>query len=102
MEYKRITLMAVAVIGILILAACGSDSSDVPSLNSEDTQVVEPTADAVDSVLDNEARMMAFTQCLRDQGIEVYDPVVDSEGNVGKPELAEGVDLKGKDFGGVT
>ncbi len=83
----------------LLLAACGSDSSDVPSLNIEDTQRVEPTADAADSVRDNEARMMAFTQCLRDQGTEVYDPVVDSEGNVQKPELAEGAGVNKEAFG---
>jgi hypothetical protein len=100
MKHKRITWIAVAVIGVLVLAACGSDSDDVPSLRSiEDTQLVDSTPDAVDSVLDNEAMMMAFTQCLRDQGIEVYDPVVDSEGNVGKPELAQGVNLKGEGFG---
>jgi hypothetical protein len=42
--------------------------------------------------------MMAFTECLRDQGIDVLDPVVDADGNVGKPELAEGA-VKGEDFG---
>jgi hypothetical protein len=97
MKYKHTILIAVAVIGILVLAACGSDSDDVPSLRTiEDTQGVDPTPDAADAVRDNEARMMAFTECLRDQGIEVVDPVVDSDGNVGKPEFAEGVDGKGK------
>ena len=97
--YKHITIIAVAVLGIQVLAACGSDSDDVPSLRTTgDTQVVELTADAADGVRDNEAAMMALTQCLRDQGIEVYDPVVDSEGNVQKPELAEGVDPKKKGF----
>jgi hypothetical protein len=92
MKYKHITLIAVAVIGILVLAACGSDSDDVPSLRTiEDTQSADPTPDAADSVRDNEARMMAFTQCLRDQGIDVLDPVVDADGNVEKPEFAEGV-----------
>jgi hypothetical protein len=43
--------------------------------------------------------MMALTQCLRDQGIEVYDPVVDADGNVGKPEFAEGVDPKREEIG---
>ena len=43
--------------------------------------------------------MMALTECLREQGLEVYDPVVDAEGNVQKPEFAEGVNAKGEDFG---
>ncbi len=93
MKYKHITLTAVAVMGILVLAACGSGSEDVPSLRTtEDTRVVGPTPDAADAVREDEARMMAFTQCIRDHGIELYDPVVDSEGNVGKPEFVEGVD----------
>jgi hypothetical protein len=84
----------VAVTG-LTFAACGSDSDDVPSLNSvEGSSPADPVADAV---LDDEAKMMAFTQCLRDQGIEVLDPVVDSEGNVGKPQFVEGIDAKGKE-----
>jgi len=83
MKYKPITLIALAVIG-LVLAACGSDSADVPSLGAT------PTAVAEEELVDNEARMMAFTQCMRDQGIELMDPVVDSEGNVQKPDFVEG------------
>lgn len=99
MTNKLATLILVAAIA-LVLAACGSDSADVPSLRTTgDTQVVEPTADAADGLRDDEAAMMAFTECLRDQGIEVYDPVVDSEGNVEKPEFAEGVDPKREEFG---
>jgi hypothetical protein len=99
MKYKHMALIAMAVIGILVLAACGSDSEDVPSLRTtQDAQLVNPTPDAADTVLDNEAMMMAFTECLRDQGFDVLDPVVDADSNVQKPELAEGVDPKGKDF----
>ncbi|MFC2046544.1 hypothetical protein ACFLTC_03375 [Chloroflexota bacterium] len=102
MEYKRMMSVAVAMIGILVIAACGSDSDDVPSLRTiEDVQAAEPTVSAADEILDNEAKMMAFTQCLRDQGIDVLDPVVDSDGNVGKPELAEGVEWNKKEWGPV-
>jgi len=98
MTNKLAKLILVAVIG-LILVACGSDSNDVATLRTtENTQVEAPNADAADPVLDNEAMMMAFTQCLRDQGIDVLDPVVDSEGNVQKPEFAEGVDAKRESF----
>jgi hypothetical protein len=99
MRRKLAVLALVALIGLL-LVACGSASDDVPSLRDvEGAQPAESATEAADSVRDNEAAMMALTQCLRDQGIKVYDPVVDAEGNVGKPEFAEGVDAKGEDFG---
>lgn len=99
MANKLAKLILVAVIG-LILVACGSDSNDVATLGTtENTRVEAPNADAADPVLDNEAMMMAFTQCLRDQGIDVADPVVDSEGNVQKPELVEGAEFDKEAFG---
>ena len=88
------TFIAVAAIGILILTTCGSDSNGVATLGTaENPQSTVPDADAADTVRDNEAMMMAFTQCLRDQGIDVADPVVDSDGNVQKPELVEGTEF---------
>ena len=93
MKHKMMILIAVVVMSALLLTACGSDSNDVATLkDTENTQVEVPKADASDPVLDNEAMMMAFTECLRDQGIDVLDPVVDSEGNVEKPEFAEGAE----------
>ena len=85
--------IAVAVMSALLLTACNSDSNDVPTLkDTGNAPAKTPEADASDPVLDNEAKMMALTECLREQGIEVMDPVVDADGNVDKPELAEGVE----------
>ena len=61
--------------------------------------MVEPTADAANSVLDDEAKMMAFVQCMRDQGIEFKDPVVDSDGNVQRPEYVEGFTATREELG---
>jgi hypothetical protein len=80
------TLALLAALGLL-LTACGSSVDDVPSLGATRTAVVE------EQTLDDEAKVMAFTQCMRDQGIEYEDPVVDSEGNVQRPQLVEGVTL---------
>ena len=84
MTNKLAKLIMVAVIGILVLTACASDSTDVPSLGATPTAVVE------DETLDDEAKVMAFVECMRDQGIEYKDPMVDSDGNVRAPELVEG------------
>jgi hypothetical protein len=90
MTGKLAQLVLIAVIG-LVLVACGSARDDVPSLRTtEDRQVVEPTADAVDDLLDDEGKMMAFVQCMRDEGIEFKDPVVDSDGNVQRTQFVEG------------
>jgi hypothetical protein len=80
---KLTALILLAVIG-LIMVACGAASDDVPSLGAI------PTTAPDKEPLDNEAKMMAFTQCMRDQGIDLKDPVVDADGNVQKPELVSG------------
>ena len=91
MTNKLTTLVFLAAIG-LFLVACGSASDDVPSLEATPTAVVE------EKTLDDEAKVMAFVQCMRDQGIELLDPGVDSEGNVQAPELAEGVEMSREEW----
>jgi hypothetical protein len=96
-------LIAAVVISALPLIACRSDSNDVPTLKDTKSAPVDapgaPKADAADPLLDNEAKMMALTECLREQGIEVLDPVVDADGNVDKPEFAEGVEYDKETMG---
>jgi hypothetical protein len=83
-DWPKPLLLAVLAAISIGLTACGSKSEDVPSLQATPTAVVE------ENVLDDEAKVMAFVQCMRDEGIEFQDPVVDSEGNVQPPELVEG------------
>ena len=89
---KLSKLMLVAAIG-LVLAACGSESSDVPSLGATPTPAVDKAP------LDDEAKMLAFTQCMRDEGIEHVDAVVDADGNVQRPVLAEGIQVSREEHG---
>jgi len=83
-----VLILAVA----LVISACSNDgdSQQVASIETEtgDTsQTTEP-----DPVADSEAGMLAFTQCLRDQGIDVDDPTVDADGNMQLPPIEiEGV-----------
>ena len=79
--FYLLALMAAIGLG---LVACGSDSNDVPSLAATPTPAVE------DEILDVEASMMEFTECLRNEGMEITDPMVDSDGNIQMPELVEG------------
>jgi hypothetical protein len=97
MKNQLAKLILVIAIGV-VLVACGSGSDDVPSLDTDDTQVVEPATAAADDVLDDEAKVMAFVQCMRDEGIEYKDPLVDSDGNVQRPELVEGVTVTRKEL----
>jgi hypothetical protein len=90
---KGIFLILVMVALLLALTACGSDSKDVPSL------AATPTAVAADEVLNNEAIMMEYVECLRDEGVEVMDPVVNSDGFVEKPEFVEGFEASKEELG---
>ncbi len=65
--------------GALLLAACGGgdDAGGVASLSDSTT-----TTAAADRVSDNEQAVLAFTACLRENGLEVRDPRMDENGNV--------------------
>jgi len=97
---KGMLTIAMTVLGLIALCACSPTSSDVPSLGTvPGKQVVEDAGPSDDLLRDNEAKMMVFTQCMREHGVELLDPVVDSEGNVQKPEFAEGAELTKSDKG---
>jgi hypothetical protein len=84
MMKNRYFLFLLVLVISLILTACGSDSNDVPSLEATSFP------DAKDEVIDDEALVMEFAECLRREGMEVTDPTVDADGNVQMPELVEG------------
>lgn len=74
----------------LLAGACSteSDSPDVASLETDPVSAEEQSAPAQsDPPADAETGMLAFTQCLRDQGIDVEDPQVDADGTFQFPEI---------------
>jgi len=87
MMRKNTHILILSIMIGLLLAACGSAANDVPSLEATPTRIAEG------KILDDEAAVMAFVQCMRDEGIEFKDPVVDSDGNVQEPEFVEGFTL---------
>ena len=62
----------------LVAAACGGDddvSDGVASI--EETGTVAP----VDPKVDREGQLLEFAACMRQQGIDLPDPIVDADGN---------------------
>jgi hypothetical protein len=62
----------------LLVAACssGSDAGEVASLAAGEDS---PAADVVDSI-DDEPALIGFSACMRDQGMDFPDPIVDGDG----------------------
>ena len=89
---KSITLL----LGItMVLAlACSSPSTDVASIDkTEATTVAVQTSSDDSSIQTDEEKVLEFTQCIRDQGIEIQDATVDSDGNLQPPRPVEGASL---------
>ncbi len=78
---NKIVLLAAAV--AIVAAACSSGSSDatggVATLESTTTQA---TGDAAAVSPDDEQALLAFAQCMRDNGVDMEDPTVDADGNL--------------------
>lgn len=75
-------LLATLVMGLL-LAACSGESTDdaVASLEGSDTEVSVGDG-TVAAEVDQEEVMLAFAECMRENGIRIDDPTVDADGNV--------------------
>jgi hypothetical protein len=62
----------------LIVAACsgGTDDGDIATLNTTE----EPLAVATTKPINDEQALIDFSRCMRDQGVDFPDPVVDADG----------------------
>jgi hypothetical protein len=80
--------LALAAFGVAMLVgpatACGSSDDDaggeVASLDDGAADAPEATTEGTSSPEDIEEAMLAFTECMRDHGIDMPDPQVDGEG----------------------
>ncbi len=79
---KRISALAGAI--VLVVAACGGSDDAAPQVASlsNDSGSVAATTTVAPQDVDREAAMMAFTACLRDEGVDIDDPTVDADGNL--------------------
>ena len=73
----------------LLAAACSGTDSDAGVASLEGESVSDLVQDLVPDAASQEEAVMAFTVCLRDEGLEIEDPVVDDEGNLRPPRLRD-------------
>lgn len=78
-------IFILATVLALLAASCSSDSESpqIASLESGTENALEDSEAAeADPIAETEEAMLAFSQCLRDQGIDIGDPTIDADGNV--------------------
>ena len=94
MKFK---LLATAAALAIVAAACSTTGSDadqgVASLDSTDSTPVTAIQDQASTDQSDEEVALAFAQCLRDEGLDVDDPTVDSSGNVRPPRMRDILDV---------
>jgi len=84
----RFRYLLVITVGFLMLVGgCGGSDSASEGVASLDDLAAETTATtatpSADEVAIDEEKVLEFAACMREQGIDFPDPVVDSEGNIG-------------------
>lgn len=94
-RHQTILVAAVALLGLGLAAGCGSDGGeDPPKVASagEDKPDAKPknAAGGEAPEKDPEARQLQFTECLRDNGIDVEDPEGPGQGVRFKAERGKG------------
>lgn len=80
--------MLIGVVLALLVAGCGRDDNQAEGVASIDDLSTATTATTAapsgeEELAIDEEKALEFAACMREQGIDFPDPVVDSEGNVG-------------------
>ncbi len=90
--------IAVASACALLLAACGGSddgAAQVATLSTGDVAAATDTTVAVDT----QEALLAYAQCMRDNGVDMQDPTVDADGNVqGGFGPESGIDPRSDEF----
>lgn len=81
----RRSMAAVGVALALVVAACGGGGDDAGIASIDDVAAASPGDTTATTTADAEAAMLAFAECMREQGIEMQDPQVGEDGNLRMP-----------------
>lgn len=81
---RRVLVLPLLVAFALVAAACsgGTTNTDVASLDADTGDIQTQSGDGS---IPGEESVLAFTACLRDEGLDIDDPAVDAEGNLVPP-----------------
>lgn len=81
----RLTILSLVLVFGLVAGACsdGATDSDIASLDAQGGNTSAQTANA--ESIPGEQAVLAFTACLRDEGLNIDDPAIDGEGNLVAP-----------------
>ncbi|MEA2024643.1 MAG: hypothetical protein U9N79_10215 [Actinomycetota bacterium] len=71
--------LAVASVAIALLAAACSSGSDADGVASLTTTEGSPVVETTEPTNDEQA-LLNFSRCMRDQGVDFPDPIVDADG----------------------
>jgi len=94
-ENMRTSITLLLGIILMFTVACSSASGEVASIERKDVaQSIVEEGDLDRSLVRGEAEMVAWADCLRAQGIDVTDPVVNYDGNIEKPVFPTDFDIK--------
>jgi len=78
----RTSLLASGLVLALLAGACSNDGGTEEVASIESNAIDASQQAESDPAADTEEAMLAFTQCLRDQGLDVDDPTMDADGNM--------------------
>ncbi len=95
-------VLSLATLALLTAACGGAEDPQVASLQSEEPALAAGDLEAgsdpttTTASLDPEEAMLAFTQCMRDNGVDMADPEIDADGNL-RLARPEGIEESGRD-----
>jgi hypothetical protein len=99
-SWKKALGIALVACSVLVLAACGAaggdDDAEVASLGSTSTETETTTTTTSD---DPQEVLLSYTECMRDEGIDMPDPEFSGDGRGGRIQLGPGgIDPDDPDF----
>ena len=82
----RIRLLVPIAVLALAAAACGGSMAEVDGVASLDDDTAAPQSEGTEAPgngeVDAEEAFLAFTECMRENGVDIDDPTVDADGNL--------------------